>query len=61
MISGLAMLIKGGAMRCKLGNVDSDFGGAINKEAQVGASSGANELSQVISANQSTGQDVKPA
>lgn len=55
------MLIKGGAMRCKLGNVDSDFGGAINKEAQVGASWGTNELSQVISANQSAGQDVKPA
>lgn len=47
-------------MRCELGYMDSDFDGAVNKEAQVRASGGANELSQVISANQSAGQDAEP-
>lgn len=57
-IPGLAMLIKSGAITCELGNADCDFGGAINKAVQVKASWGANEVSQVIFANQRPGQDL---
>lgn len=57
-IPGLAMLIKSGAITCELGNADCDFSGAINKAVQVKASWGANEVSQVIFANQRPGQDL---